>query len=145
MACSQTVGVNLCQRHSVRENLSTDSIVSRQAESVCLWEEKTCVHAHSQFYRIPRAATPRGIIRDLMKAFPLLQKLRYVYKICSQLYGRATSMSSKLVLHSPGLPPLLTQRAINNLCSQQFSINQLSPQLLARTFPASVVAPDPSV
>ena len=36
MACSQTVGANLCQRHRVRENLSTDSIVYKQAESVYL-------------------------------------------------------------------------------------------------------------
>ncbi len=28
-ACSQTVGANLCQRHRVRENLSTDSSIAQ--------------------------------------------------------------------------------------------------------------------
>ncbi len=53
MACSQTVGANLCQRHRVRLNLSTDSIVYKHAESVylsILMRRKDYVHVSIVIY-----------------------------------------------------------------------------------------------
>ncbi len=40
MACNQTAGANLCQRHRVRENLSTDSSI---AQTVYIYVYKQAV------------------------------------------------------------------------------------------------------
>ncbi len=43
MACSQTVGANLCQRHRVRENLSTDSKII-----VYINKQKLCINIYTE-------------------------------------------------------------------------------------------------